>query len=214
MSLRILLSTLGMTTLVACGAPHVEAQDMSAAEHRERARQHDSSATAHESQYDPTAERTVNVPDSSFSYSVDTYNPTKYHLTKAGEDREHAAAHRKAARGLETFEDQQCGQLPPEVRQVCPLIGQIGALSELEDGVRIVPASGVNADAMLAHMQCHVSYAATTGFEGMDACPLYVKGATVERDDDAITITAEDEGTAVAIRRRTETHLSGSETQP
>lgn len=205
---------LGMTTLVACGASHAEPQDMSATEHRERARQHDSSATAHESHYDPKAERTIDVPDSSFSYSIETYNPTKYHLTKSGEEREHAAAHRKAAQALETFEHQQCGLLPPEVRKVCPLIGQIGTVSKLQDGVRLVPVAGVNADAMLAHMQCHVAYAATAGFEGMDACPLYVKGATIEREDGAITITADDRDAATAIRRRTEAHLGGSKAHP
>ena len=85
------------------------------------------------------------------------------------------------------------------MRKVCPLIGQFGSLSKVEDGVRIVPAN-----AMLAHMQCHVAYAATAGFEGMDACPLYVQGATVHEGDGAIT--ASDEDAATAIRRRTEAH--------
>ena len=208
MDWKTALTALGMTTLLACGASHTEPQYMSDADHRERARQHDASATAHETRYDPSAEQTIEVPDSSFSYSIETYNPTRYHLAKSGEDREHAAAHRKAARALETFENQQCGLLPPAVRKVCPLIGQIGSLSKVEDGVRIVPATDVNADGMLAHMQCHVAYAATAGFEGMDACPLYVKGATVDKDDGAITITADDEDAATAIRRRTEAHMS------
>lgn len=188
--------------------PGANPHDMSAEEHREHAAEERAKAQVHEERYNPSAGDEVAAGGPfGYGFGVSVYNPTGHHAEEAAEHRAHAKAHEAAAAALEQFEDEACKELPPKTRAVCPLFGQIDAAKNLSDGVAITPSSDVNRDALLAHMRCHLAYAATEGFEGMDACPLYVKGVTLEAGESDIILHAPDPASANALQSRTATHV-------
>ncbi len=76
----------------------------------------------------------------------------------AEEHRAHAGKHQGQA---------ECGDFPPDTRKVCPLLGQVGSSENIEGGVRIVLVEGANAEAVKAHVRCHLTSAAKQGFKGM-----------------------------------------------
>jgi hypothetical protein len=207
-----LVSVVATALVAACAPTHPGAhpRDMSAAEHREHAAAEDNKAEQHEEQYDPTAEQQMSTggPADSFTHSnSSTYNPTDSHLKEGAGHRDDADEHRDAAEALEDFENEECAKLPPKTRRTCPLLGQLASADNTKDGVRITPADGVNREAMLAHMRCHLAYAATRGFEGMDACPLYIKGVSIEESDGAILLEAKDAASIKVVQQRTATHV-------
>lgn len=195
----------------ACAAtthPGANPHDMSAAEHREHAAAERDEAQAHEDRYDPNASGEISTGGPfGYAYGVSVYNPTGHHTKEAAEHRAHAEAHQAAAQALEQFEHEACKDLPPETRTLCPLLGQISSADDTPQGVVITPEPDVNRDALLAHMRCHLAYAATVGFEGMDACPLYVEGVTIEDEGGTIRLRAADEASAQALQKRTTTHV-------
>jgi hypothetical protein len=111
---------------------------------------------------------------------------------------------------LEAFEEQACGKLSPEIRASCPLLGKVTSVEEVECGVRVRFADSVALDAASAHVSCHLAFAATRGFEGMEACPLFVKGVSAESDVEghAIVLQAEGEAAHKELRKRMAGHAS------
>lgn len=204
------LAVLVSPSLVGCGgAPGTNPDDMSAAEHREAAEAHDRETEEHEVQYDP---RAVDVRQSYSTVVADvvdeTYNPTGVHAVAAANHAEIAGEHRRAARALEAFEEGECAAFSPNIRQLCPLLGQLAAVENVDDGVRLEFREGVNTDAARAHVACHIAFARTQGREGMDHCPMYVEGARVEHDDAGGTVLLTDRRTAVdTLRRRAAAHV-------
>ena len=181
---------------------------MSAEEHREHAAKERAKADVHSDRYDPNAGEEIGTGGPfGYGYGVSVYNPTGHHATEAAEHRSHAEAHEAAAAALESFEDEACKELPPKTRAVCPLLGQIDGAKNVSDGVAVIPSSAVNREALVAHMRCHLAYAATGGFEGMDSCPLYVKGVTLEDDGSNLVLHAPDAAGAKAVQSRTATHV-------
>ncbi len=201
--IALLLLSVGCSSTPPGAAPH----DMSAEDHRKHAADEDELAEAHQRQFDPNASGEVSVGTSEFAYGVSVYNPTGHHSGEAAEHRSHAEAHREAAKKLETFEDAACGKLPPQTRAVCPLLGPIASAEATPEGVRIELADGVNREALLAHMKCHVAFAATHGHDGMDTCPLYVEGVVVGEQGSSLTITASKPEAIKAVKERTATHV-------
>lgn len=192
--------------LAACGGSQgTHPDDMSAEEHRQAAAEEDSEAAAHESEYDPNrAAQTTAQADMVFG--LGDYNPTAGHLAIASEHEELAAEHRAAAAALETFEEEQCARFPPESRAACPLLGQVESIEDVDGGVRLSLAEGVNEPAMVEHLRCHLAFARAQGREGMDHCPLYVSGAQV-RTDSGVTLTTDAGDEAVTeLRRRARAH--------
>lgn len=147
-----------------------------------------------------------------YYYSSKKYNPTATHLEHADKHQRHADAHAAAAKALESYEDAECKSFPGSTRKHCPLMGNVVAVEDIDEpahgaggpaphaqhrwrGVRIRFADGVNMDAVVAHARCHMAFAATHGFEGMDHCPLYIKG-TVARQPDKQAPASESPGNA------------------
>lgn len=184
--------------------PGAHPEDMSAKEHLKRARAEERKAEALEARYDPwaTAWLVPVEPVNTFTYEDETYNPTEQYLVAAHKHREHAEAHLEAAAELALSEAEECGEIPPEARGACPLLGQVGEVENVEDGVRITVADGVEREAVLAHMRCHLAHAAKLGFEGPELCPLYVKGLSIEEDGDTILLTAEDPETVRLVQEK------------
>lgn len=202
-----------VASLIAAGCastppPGASPQDMSAEDHRQHAAEERAKAQVHSDRYNPNAGEEIGTGGPyGYGYGVSVYNPTGHHATEAAEHRAHAQAHQAAAAALEEFEDEACKELPPKTRAVCPLLGQIAAAKNVSDGVAITPSSGVHREALVAHMRCHLAYAATHGFEGMSTCPLYVKGVTLEDDGSNLVLHAPDPAGAKAVQSRTATHV-------
>jgi hypothetical protein len=188
--------------------PGAHPEDMSAKEHRAHSVDHQQQAGSAEQQYDPGATVVEQRDESGVRYGVKVYNPTAGFQRIAREHREHADAHAAAAVALESFTEGECADFPPETRKVCPLLGQVASSEPSDGGVRITLVEGANAEAVRAHVGCHLAFAAKQGFEGMDACPLYLKGVTLEPGaaGAALELKAADPALVAPLRARTATH--------
>lgn len=188
---------------------------MSAEQHRSEAEGHERAADASHAKYDPDAVMAHgNDPPRSelneFEFPESVYNPTEKHLEDAEEHREHAKAHRAAAEALESFEAKACKGFPPATRWSCPLIGQVSAAENITGGVRLRFESGVHMEATVAHIRCHMAYAATRGFKGMRSCPMYIAGVTVKHKAGSTTVdlVASDPSNVPELRKRAARHVS------
>ena len=201
--------------LGACGAtPGAQPDDMSADHHRQMAAEEDRKAREHDAHFDPAEQATIKTAGTDAQgdviYAPVVYNPTEVHLKIAGKHRKHAEDHRAAAEALDKFEEQQCKSFPPETRKVCPLLGQLESVQDIDGGVRVRFSKGVNMDAATDHVLCHLAYGRTQGRQGMDSCPLYIKGVAAKRvgDSNDLDLTVEDEASVRGLRARAATHVT------
>ncbi|MBI5548444.1 MAG: hypothetical protein HY901_31565 [Deltaproteobacteria bacterium] len=206
------------TLLSGCAASGTRPDDMSAEAHRKAAAEEQQVAAEHARKYDPSATATkvsgpvaggragghLDYPD-----RTRTYNPTAGHRSDAQKHREHAAQHQAAGKELERFEEAECQGFDPATRAVCPLLGQVASLEDVSGGVRLRLAEGVPAEAALAHIRCHLAFARTRAFSGMDDCPLYLKGlqAAPSTDGSAIDLTSDESATVELLRNRSRAHV-------
>lgn len=204
-----ILAASAATLLIACGGGQgTHPDDMSAEEHRRAAEREDTESERHGSQYDSDSRRPIGAQtaQSDMFFGLSDYNPTEGHLSQAQQHEDLAAEHRAASAALEAFEEQECARFPPETRRVCPLLGHVASVEDVDGGVRIQLSEGANAAAVADHMRCHLAFARTQGREGMDHCPLYVEGATVDGEE-GITVTTDAGDQAVAeLRQRARAH--------
>lgn len=174
--------TLACAALLGAGCAHTTPEEMTAEEHRAEVVRHEQAAIAAETQYDPKAWE-ITPPRGPFSSSdgtsaVRAENPTAHHLRAADAQYGNAAEHAEAAKALEAAETQACGSLSPGMREACPLWRAIvRQAEETPRGVRLHLKSGVDAQALLANMQCHLAHGRAHGYAG--GCPLVVPGAAV-----------------------------------
>lgn len=189
--------------------------DMSVEEHREAAEKEEQKAEKHEEQYDPEAKATKveadvqNEPGAGVEYTTEEYNPTVRHLEEAETHEEHAKQHEQAAQKLVGFENEHCEKFPEESRAQCPLMGQVRAVEEVDDGAKLMVAEEVDLDAIEDHMRCHFAYARTVGYEGMDTCPLYLEDLSIDssEEDHAVFIRTSDASNVEQVRQRSRDHV-------
>ncbi len=196
---------------VGCGQtnPTVRSNDTSAEAQRQEA-QRESAAANRELQAANTPLPPPNLNANGgnnpqgYYYDVSVYNARDEHLTRAQELSEHARQHEAAAASLEKFEDAECKQFPPSSRSACPLLGPVTSITDIPTGVRVLLVAGTRADAVLAHMRCHLAFATARGFGEAASCPLYVKGIEVRagRISNTIEIVSTDAKVAETIRAR------------
>lgn len=186
--------------------------DMSAAEHQAAATAADAEANRHRAMPDPDIAPTITHPISGASERVwepDVYSPTRMHDEMAVQQRVLASQHRAAARALESFEEEECAAFPAPTRAACPLLGPVTSTEQVPHGVRLRIAAGVPVAAVAAHARCHVAFARAHGYEGMDACPLYLKGVRVESGEGYVDLLVEDDEVLAELRQRAGGHVSG-----
>ncbi len=212
------MRTLTLTALIGIGAcsaqaPGTKPDDMSVEEHREHARKHQELAEKHHEQHDPNAHsargKTAINPTTGV-YSSEVYNPTEHHQQTANQHRRHAEQHNKAAEKLLSYQESHCAKFSDETRSVCPLMDQIKAVEDIEGGVRLTFHDGVAMQPTVEHIQCHFAFARTEGYSGMDSCPLYIEGVSVERQDGgpSVTLTTDKPEAVESLRERSRSHLS------
>jgi hypothetical protein len=204
---RAVVITLGAMFLIAgCGgSPSVRPDDMSAEEHGHEARVEEAVAQHYDAEYDPNAVETRETGGiarrTEGAGALRTFNPTDEHRAYAATHREHAAEHVAAAQALRTYEADECRAFPPDTRAACPLLSDVTGIEDIEGGVRIVFASGVAVDAVIARMRCHFAYARTRAYEGMQSCPLYLRGIDVRAGaGHSIDLVGTDPATVRAVR--------------
>jgi len=207
-----LLAATAPLALFAVGACSHEQRPstMTAEEHRAVAAQQEAAAQRETTRAVTTApppNPVVNpngIPDG-YTYPVDSYNPTTAHLQHARTLEAHAREHVAAAQRLESFEESECRQFPPQTRAACPMLGPVAQISDIRDGVRVRFADNARVDAVVAHMRCHLAYAKVVGFDTSASCPLYVPGLEIERVKDnpqAVDLVSHDRRTVDLIRSR------------
>ena len=114
-----------------------------------------------------------------YYYDTSVYNTKDQHLARARSLAEHARQHEAAAATLEKFEESECKQFPASTRAACPLLGPVTRITDVAGGVRVQLAGGARADAVLAHMRCHLAFAQARGFDTAASCPLYMRGIEI-----------------------------------
>jgi hypothetical protein len=210
MKIRMISWTVALLVGVACVATQsrVKPDDMSAADHREAARNERELAKQNASLYDPGAARVSPMaPPSTLQSGVlfpaSVYNPTEGYLREADKHREHAREHERAAGSLEHFEKGACGEFPKRTRAACPLLGPVTKIDDVTRGVRVNFAQGARVDAIVEHMRCHYAYARSHAFDERVSCPLYMPGITIRRSGDlAVEILAPDKAHVEELRSR------------
>jgi hypothetical protein len=159
---------------------------MSAGEHRQEAAMHQSAAEREREKFDPTATAVVPSPPPSFNDQGDwstSYNPTSRHLAEADDQMRVAAAHLRAAKELERFEDKACAGVSIEQRTSCPLLASwVMTVDERKTGLVLHLKPGISSESTARVLNCHLSYAYAKGFD-RPSCPLFVKGLTITAKD-------------------------------
>ena len=204
------------TALSGCASDGTKPDDMSADEHRAAAAKERQVAEQHEEKFDPNAtstrpqdsvNRSNTVPGiDDVTWPEDVYNPTSPHKLTAEAHLKMAAKHEAAAAALEAYEDGVCKKISKKVRGMCPLLGPVSSVEDIDGGVRMHIRDGVKLQAIVDHMNCHMAYARTEGHKGMDECPLYLKGLTVKAGDGIVDLVTSDSGTVDELRKRAKTH--------
>jgi hypothetical protein len=181
----------------ACAAaPPVRDDDMSAARHRQMARQQEAIAAS---------ETRASERNPSGSQADPAESERKQeHRRRAEESREHAREHEAAAMYLEQFEDHACGGVPPSSRAACPLLGPLVRLDDIPGGVRATFADASRVRPAIAEMRCHYAFARARHFDEAVACPLYVRGIEIRPGlgPREVEIVAHDEATVHMIQQR------------
>ncbi len=195
---RLVLLSLTLAVLITLGAcgqfgGGTAPDDMSAEEHRRHSDEHQTRARDHEDRYDPDVlveaypgapgwgDEYANRYRGDYYWDDRSYNPTARHLAHANRHEGHAREHLAAAQALEQFEEAQCRSFPPETRAVCPLIDQVAAVEDIEGGSRIRFVDGVDVNAAVAHLRCHLAFARSQARSGMETCPLYLEDVQILR---------------------------------
>lgn len=204
------LALLASATVAGCATAGTRPEDMSAADHLKHADMERAEADHAAARYDPSAARPMRVPGdpTHFTYDVDTYNPTLTYKEAAKRHQRAAEEHAAAAAALESFENAQCREIPPQVRVECPLLGQVRATHDVANGVEVTLAEGVPKEAFMAHAQCHLAFARTAGYGGMDACPLFLHGVqATEGEGRVVRFTVDDADKVQELRQLMKTHV-------
>jgi|GEM_PF-1238111 len=205
-----ILATVGTVGLTACASAGSRPTDMSADAHYAAAARERAAAAAAAAKFDPTATRTerIIVDPLAGDYEARTYNPTAEFQAEAAAHREAAAQHLAAARQLEANEAKQCGALPAEAHTACPLHDQLRAIAPVDDGVELTLAPDASVEDFMARVTCHLAFAQTEHYEGMDACPLFLRDVRARAvDAHTVRFTVDDDDLVPELRRRVRTHL-------
>ncbi len=197
--------------MTACrGGPgaSTDADAMSAEAHRRESAEHHREHLEHRRRYESGTRRGYDDSDR-YPQELEGYNPTAVYLRLARQHEVHAREHLAAARSLEAFEDAACTPFTPEIRSVCPLLGQVETVIEIPGGVRVLLSPTVDADAAVAHMRCHLAFGRARGRAGMNECPLYVPAVHVEwaGDSQAVDLRSTDPSRIDELRHRSRSHL-------
>lgn len=179
--------------------------DLSAVEHRASAAVHDRKALEYEQQIDADWAETWPLSDSEdeggADWPISGYELTAGHLAR--QHREHAVQHRDTARALELFEEVECLSIPSENRALCPWEGSVERVEEIPGGVRVHLPAGIESGPLVDGMRCHHAFGAARAYEGMNACPLYLRDIRIRREGPhAIEITSTDIPTVGELHRR------------
>jgi len=193
LTVKVLISAMGLA--LGCGQSNqsVKPTEMSAEANRQQA-QNESAAANRELNKANTPTAPPNLAASGggnpqgYYYDIGMYDAKNQHLARASALAAHAQQHEAAAVALEKFEESECKQFPASTRAACPLLGPVTRITDVAGGVSVQVAAGTRADAVLAHMRCHLAFAKARGFGAASACPLYVKGIEIRGGVDPRTI--------------------------
>ncbi len=125
-----------------------------------------------------------------------------------------AAEHAQAAAELEQLEAGECEHVRPQQRDVCPALGPVTNVSDIDGGARVVFGDPVRASMWLSLVRCHYAYARAHGVVNNPDCVMYLPGVEFlpTPDPRVVDVVARNPRTATEIRRRV--HASATEQAP
>lgn len=230
--------------VLGCASTGTSAHDMSGAQHTAAANAHESEAAQHTAQFEREAHEararcvTPGTPLSAGEICwTSVSNPTASHLAEAERHRRMAAEHRAASQALRDAEARACSGLRASDRDTSPFAHRedIAEVTPLTIDValgrttvsRIVGATvvfrarpGLTAEWLQRLTDCHLARAASLGhtMPEMPYCPLVPRGVTARvssvGNGFAVAVRGEDEGTIAEIRRRAESLVGRTASEP
>jgi hypothetical protein len=184
----------------------IRPDDMGAEAHRRAARAEQAAAREHLRCWDEADRKPTiyAVPTDQNVYldSIFWFDPRSHELEEAERHAARARAHDEAARLLETFETEQCTGVPDYARESCHLLGPVAEIRDIEGGLFLRFADGVDTQAIAAHLRCHYAWARKQGWDHAGGCPLDIAGVRFQVVGPAILALSEDPRTVAEIRRR------------
>ena len=108
----------------------------------------------------------------------DVFVPAGRHQARAALHEQYAREHEAVADSLIDFHAPTCHGMESETLVVCPLLGPIASVEDIDDGIELTLADGVDRDALLARIQCHISFAGAGRGASIHQCPLYLPGVS------------------------------------
>lgn len=212
MSRNVKLTIAVALLVTACrgvAGPGTDPDDMAADEHRQAANEHQRESDAQQSRYDARSKAGFDESRRQ-PQGHEGYYRTANYLRLARTHQNLTRGHLAAAALLEEFEEGSCKTFGPTIRSTCPLLGQVDKAEEVPGGARVWVSEGVNVDAAVAHMRCHLAFGRARRPGGMEDCPLYVSQAQVTRVDRsrAVDLTSTDVANVEDLRRRARLHVA------
>jgi len=142
-------------------------------------------------------------------HAGDVYVPAGRHQGRAALHEELAQEHEEVANSLTNFHAPTCGGMEAETLVVCPLLGPMISVEDINQGIELTLADSVDRDRLLARIQCHISFANTGRGALIHQCPLYVPDVTASAGEGAhrILLRTTLPGEVERLRREIRQHL-------
>jgi hypothetical protein len=172
-----------------CGATHpgTGPDDMSAEEHRHRAREHEGRADGHEGQYAGAASRRLPT-----SVGLAVVPRIDADSVEVGQIQPHDAASSNPSSA-----SSRCSA---KERESSPLSGQVVEVQPIPQGVRLVLALMASAERMMPAIRYHQAFARERHFEGAPHCPLFVSNVDAVPEPDGRAIRLLTSGGEAAVK--------------
>ncbi len=204
--------------LVVAGCSHTQTEGLTAAENRNEASIHEARAASARTQVDPAEARTQRRPwgaghDDQVTFGY--FNLTEEHQQTADRELRAAADHLRAAKSLESFEDDACRGLPAAERASCPLLGSsVVTVQQTSMGFELLLKPQVDVTETFHRLSCHLAFARAMGFE-QPSCPLFVQGTTLQRvGDHAIAFAGSSTEVAASLQAQARRVFGGWASEP
>ncbi len=205
----------GLLLMMACGSTTLHSDHRNARSHRRMAEEEESLAHQHgatglESYSGDSPSIDMSRAD---DHAGDVYVPAGRHQGRAALHEELAREHDEVANSLTSFHAPTCGGMEAETLVVCPLLGPLTSVEDVDQGIELTVADSVDRDRLLARIQCHISFAHTGHGALIHQCPLYVPGLTASAGEGThrILLHTTSPSEVERLRREVRQHLPTAE---
>lgn len=208
-----------MLLLAACGGATTHPADEGDAQgHRDQATNERALARQHRAI--PARDSAGASPSIDMSRAADhadeVYVAAGRHHGRAALQEQYAREHQAVADSLTDFEAPDCHGLEANTLIICPLLGAVESAEDIDNGIELTLASGVERDGLLDRIQCHISFANSGHGASVHQCPLYLNGVSASAGESPtrILLRTDSPDEVTRLRRGVRQHIIVSVSAP